>query len=71
VHRPQLNNPHGLALVPYTASPFIFIHWPIFCRISTLFSGNSPRFVGPTFSRKLPPLEAISRRFLMSVSGVL
>ena len=51
---------NGFACVPCTARAFVFIHAPIASRRSTLGAGISPSPVGPTFSRKLPPFDAMS-----------
>ena len=43
------------------AVPFTFIHSPMRFRRSMDSCGMVPSPVGPTFSRKLPPLEAMSQ----------
>ena len=49
-------------------SPFTFIHAPTSFSRSTEGAGIRPSPVGPTFSRKLPPLLVMSIRLRTSVS---
>src|SRR5947199_10666873 len=52
--------PYGLAVVPEIASPLVANHSPISWSRQAIGWGITPSAVGPTFRRKLPPLEATS-----------
>ncbi len=70
MQRPKASESNGLAVVPRIDSAFTVIHAPISASRDTASGGNVPSDRGPMFSRKFPPLLAMSASFLTRSSVV-